>query len=140
MPRYILQAPNRIFLLYKQIYNVKIKYLYFILPTTQLSPQSEEIDTKRTFCPLENRQPILDMMQSHYCAHPLIPGYSHPSPAGIKRWAVKQMYGYCVEHDLRETWAYLWENWYREGRWEIWARSAHDEIPTLKTTMVIESQ
>jgi hypothetical protein len=115
-------------------------------PTTQSEPQSspepeeEEVNPKRTFCPLENRQPIIDMMETHCCAHPLIPGYSHPSAAGIKYWAVKQMYDYCVDHDLREAWAYLWENWYRAGRWEIWARSAHDEIPTLKTTMVMESQ
>jgi hypothetical protein len=113
------------------------------LPNTQSeppSPEPEEVDARRTFCPLENRQPIIDMMENHYCAHPLIPGYSHPSAAGIRYWAVKQMYEYCVDHDLREAWAYLWENWYRSGRWEIWARSAHDMIPTLKTTMVMESQ
>jgi hypothetical protein len=102
--------------------------------------EAEDRNTRRTFCPPENRLPILDMMETHYCAHPLIPGYSHPSPAGIKYWAVKEMYEYCHSNDLREVWAYLWENWYREGRWEIWARSAHPEIPTVKTTMVMESQ
>ena len=54
--------------------------------------------------------------------------------------AVKEMYEYCHANDLREVWAYLWENWYRTGRWEIWVRSAHNEIPTVKTTMVMESQ
>jgi hypothetical protein len=41
------------------------------------------------------------------CAHPLIPGYAHPSPEGIQYWAVQQMYELCVKHDLREVWAYL---------------------------------
>ncbi|KAJ6542145.1 hypothetical protein DFH09DRAFT_848348, partial [Mycena vulgaris] len=38
-----------------------------------------------------------------------------------------------------EAWTYLWENWYRPGRWELWARSQHPEIPRLKPTMMVES-
>ncbi|KAI6013705.1 hypothetical protein BKA83DRAFT_4063137, partial [Pisolithus microcarpus] len=61
-------------------------------------------------------------------------------PAGIRQWAVKQMYMFCEENDLPELWAYLWENWYRRGRWELWAHTAAPgEIPRLKTTMVMES-
>lgn len=97
-------------------------------------------ETRRVFCLDEYREPIIDMMERHFNAHPLIPGYSHPSPEGIREWAVKQMYTYCVENDLQEVWAYLWENWYRTRRWDLWARSAHPEIPRLKTTMMIESQ
>lgn len=55
-------------------------------------------------------------MEQHYCTHPVIPGYAAPDP---------------------EVWAYLWENWYRKGRWELWARAAHDMIPILKTTMIL---
>ena len=80
------------------------------------------------------------MVERHLCAHPLIPGYSHPSPEGIREWAVKQMYTYCVVHNLPELWAYVYGNWYRKGRWELWARSMHPEIPILKTTMMVESQ
>jgi adenylate cyclase len=80
------------------------------------------------------------MMEQHYCAHPLIPGYSAPTPAGIKEWAVKEIYTFCVENDLREAWAYLWENWYQKGRWELWARSVYEEIAVLKMTMILESQ
>jgi len=97
-------------------------------------------DDKHTFCPVEHRQPIISMIERHYCAHPLILGYSSLSPEGIREWAVKQMYSYCVDHDLREVWAYLWENWYRPGRWDLWARSCHPEIAILKTTMILESQ
>jgi hypothetical protein len=102
---------------------------------------SEEKNERRTFCSQEHREKIVNMMERHYNAHPLIPGYCHPSKDGIKYWAVNQMYNYCVEHDLRELWAYLWENWYCAGRWELWARSAHPTmIPKLKTTMICESQ
>jgi len=76
------------------------------------------IEEKRTFCELEYRETITDMMERHFCAHPLIPGYSHPSPTGIREWAVKQMYDFCVKHDLREAWAYLWENWYRPLKYQ----------------------
>ncbi|KAF7358846.1 SWIM-type domain-containing protein [Mycena sanguinolenta] len=79
--------------------------------------------TRRTFCPADYRERIVSMMEKHYCAHPLLPGYAHPSAEGIRRWAVLQMYKFCVEAGLREVWAYLWENWYRSSRWELWARS-----------------
>ena len=95
---------------------------------------------KHKFCPEELRGTIVDMLESHFCAHPLIPGYSHPSAEGIREWAVREIYEFCVKHDLREVWAYLWENWYRPGRWELWARSCHPDIPVLKTTMILESQ
>jgi hypothetical protein len=52
---------------------------------TQLSPVEKE---KRTFCPAELRDDIVSMMEQHLCAHPLIPGYAHPSPVGIREWAV----------------------------------------------------
>jgi hypothetical protein len=55
---------------------------------------------RRTFCAAEYQQTIINMIERHYCAHPLIPGYSHPSPEGIRAWAVKQTYGYCIERDL----------------------------------------
>jgi hypothetical protein len=97
-------------------------------------------NSRHTFCPSIYREPILTMMEKHYCAHPLLPGYAHPSDEGIKRWAVSQMYKFCVEHGLHEVWAYLWENWYRKSRWELWARSVHPKIPILKTTMILESQ
>ena len=99
-----------------------------------------ECEVIRTFCPLELRETIVNMMERHYCAHPLIPGYSHPSPQGIREWAVKQIYDFCVKHDLREAWAYLWENWYRMDWWKLWAQSVHEDVPHLKTTMILESQ
>ncbi|KAJ7621731.1 hypothetical protein DFH06DRAFT_1273581 [Mycena polygramma] len=108
-------------------------------PATDGEEEEAEKKSRRTFCPAAYRDSIESMMNKHYCAHPLLPGYAHPSPEGIKRWAVMQMYKFCVEHELREVWAYLWENWYRSSRWELWARSVHPEIPVLKTTMILES-
>jgi len=110
------------------------------------SPENEESadeanTTRHTFCPLEHRDAVVNMMERHFCAHPLILGYSAPTPEGIKAWAVKQIYEFCVDHGLPNLWAYLWESWYRRGRWELWARSANPaEIPRLKTTMMVEAQ
>ena len=109
-------------------------------PVVESGHSRESGKERRTFCPAEHREVIVDMMEQHLCAHPLIPGYAHPSPVGIREWAVRQMYEFCHKHDLREAWAYLWENWYRPGRWELWARTVHAEIPVLKTTMILESQ
>lgn len=106
------------------------------LPPTQLEPTKE----KRIFCPKECRERLLEMVEAHYNTHPLIPGYAAPTKEGIREWAVKQIYQFCVKHELAELWAYLWENWYRTGRWELWARSVVDKIARLKTTMIMESQ
>ena len=101
----------------------------------------EDLTARRAFCPIEHRDTVVEMMERHFCAHPLIPGYSYPSANGIKAWAVKQAYDFCFQHDLANLWAYLWENWYRGGRWELWARSGNpSEIPRLKTMMFIEGQ
>ncbi|KAJ7833625.1 hypothetical protein B0H14DRAFT_2364226, partial [Mycena olivaceomarginata] len=134
-------------------YNTNSKHLelYSIMaeqsapqPTALPAAGNENSDgqekTTRTFCPARYRDSILTMLEKHYCAHPLLPGYAHPSSEGIRRWAVMQMYKFCFEHGLREVWAYLWENWYRPSRWKLWARSVHEQIPVLKTTMILENQ
>ncbi|KAF8238100.1 hypothetical protein L208DRAFT_1243897 [Tricholoma matsutake] len=103
------------------------------------SDDDNDKHNQRTFCPLELHANIINMMERHFCAHPLIPGYLAPSPDGIKEWAVKQIYEFCFKHDLHKAWAYLWENWYHQGRWELWARCADTRIPRLKTTMMVEA-
>ena len=42
-----------------------------------------DIDEQRTFCPLDLRDRIISLIEGHFCAHPLIPGYSTPTPTGI---------------------------------------------------------
>ncbi|KIJ27082.1 hypothetical protein M422DRAFT_271770 [Sphaerobolus stellatus SS14] len=83
---------------------------------------------------------IINMMEHHFCAHLLIPGFSAPTSEGIRYWAVKEMYDFCVKHDLTFCWAYLWENWYNWSSWKLWARAECEEIAILKTTMICESQ
>ncbi len=105
-----------------------------------LTEQDDEASRQR-FCPEEYRTAIVNMLEDAYCAHSQIPGFSNPHPYAIHEWATKQIYHYCVKYDLREVWAYLWENWLCPGRWELWARSACPEmIPVLKTTMMVEAQ
>lgn len=96
--------------------------------------------TVHQFCPEDLRPKVVELLERHYCAHPDIPGMARPDPEGIHAWAVKEMYTFCKRHNLKELWAYLWGNWYRSGRWSLWARSACEEIPRLKTNMICESQ
>ncbi|KAJ6473033.1 hypothetical protein C8R45DRAFT_1163371 [Mycena sanguinolenta] len=101
--------------------------------------EEEKPKARRTFCHASYREPIINILERHFCAHPLLPGSAPPSPVGIRRWAVTEMYKFCVENRLPEVLAYLWENWYRKSRWELWACSVHPKIPVLKTTMILES-
>ena len=94
----------------------------------------------RQFCPPDLREAVIELIKKHFCAHPLIPGYSAPDPLSIRHWVVKRIYEFCQDQNLPELWAYLWENWYRADRWCLWACSAHPEIPRLKTTMMVEAQ
>jgi hypothetical protein len=100
----------------------------------------DSVDVRAIFCPKEFRETIIGMMEKHFCAHPLIPGYSKPSAEGIRWRAVEQMWRFCESHDLPEVWAYMWECWYRQSRWRLWARSKGPIVPRLKTTMICEAQ
>lgn len=52
----------------------------------------------------------------------------------------REMYGFCVRHDLPDVWAYMYNSWYSSEWWGRWARSARpDNIPMAKTTMMIEA-
>jgi len=108
------------------------------LPEAPEDPSYEEGHTQ-SFCPSIYHEHIIQMMERHLCAHPLIPGYSAPTREGIRAWAVKEIYSFCVKYNLRSCWAYLWGNWYRKDRWKLWARAECEEIPLLKTTMICES-
>ena len=56
----------------------------------------ETANERHTFCPVEHRDTLVQIMEQHFCAHPLIPGYSAPTPEGIKAWAVRQIYEFCT--------------------------------------------
>src|SRR5438132_6796911 len=54
--------------------------------------------------------------------------------------SVREMYDFCVQHDLKCVWAYMWANWYKKENWILWARAANPEkICLFKTTMLIEA-
>lgn len=105
-----------------------------------ISNEEDKDNDCHTFCPKGYCKAIIDMMERHYCAHPMIPGYAVPEPSAIKQWAVQEIYDFCKQNNLPEMWVYIWENWYQKGQWELWARLAYDKMPVLKTTMILESQ
>src|SRR4051794_7226321 len=65
---------------------------------------------------------------------------THRTPEAINCECATEMYTWCRAHNYYRLWAYLYINWYQQGRWDLWARSANaEEIPVLKTTMIVES-
>ena len=49
----------------------------------------------RQFCPKRYCDTILELIEKHFCAHPLIPSYCPPNPMDIHKWAVRRVYHYC---------------------------------------------
>jgi hypothetical protein len=39
---------------------------------------------QHTFSPTDDHEPIINIIEWHYCAHPVIPGYTAPDPVSIK--------------------------------------------------------
>ncbi|KIJ27755.1 hypothetical protein M422DRAFT_271044 [Sphaerobolus stellatus SS14] len=74
-----------------------------VFPEPSIESTEEEAHSSRIFCPAAYRDSIIDMMESHLCAHPLIPGVCAPSREGIRMWIVKQMYDFCYRYGLREV-------------------------------------
>ena len=51
--------------------------------------------------PSDLRDVVVNLIERHFCAHPLIPGYLAPDPVSIRRWAVKKIYKFYQEHDVQ---------------------------------------
>lgn len=84
---------------------------------------------------------VLEIFSRHYNAHPLITDQNgtYRSSEDIHRQCATEMYAWCRARNYFRLWAYVWINWCRPGRWELWARAANPhEIPVLKTTMIVE--
>lgn len=65
---------------------------------------------------------------------------SYRDASELHQKAAKEMYEYCVDNNLPEAWAYLFNRWYTEDWWKRWARASIPErIPLAKTTMMIEA-
>ena len=51
----------------------------------ELSDEEDEgTESQHTFCHADYHKAIVNMMEQHYCAHPVIPGYVAPDPRAIK--------------------------------------------------------
>lgn len=89
----------------------------------------------------EQREALLSLYIKHFSQHQLFPGSGgrHKTAADIYVDAVRETYQFCFTRALPHAWAYLWENWYRPGRWHLLARSTHHEIAVFRTTMCAEA-
>ena len=85
---------------------------------------------------------VLAIFSRHFNAHPLIPDKNGTlrSSETIHQESSNEMYTWCRARNYFRLWAYLFVNWYRSEQWILWARSSNpEEIPILKTTMIVES-
>jgi hypothetical protein len=100
----------------------------------------ENAAPKHEFCPANLRKTFVEMVETHFCGHISIQGPSGMTKEGIREWAVRELWNFCMKNDLRELWAYMWVHWYRQERWKLWARSVSESIARIKTTMLCETQ
>lgn len=90
----------------------------------------------------KERSTVLEMFSCQFNADLwILDGFgTRPSKECIHRKCAGMMYEWYKERDFFKIWAYLYVNWYKLGQWKLWARSANpDEIPVLKTTMIVDS-
>lgn len=87
------------------------------------------------------------MFSRHYNRHESIP-YLQPGvpdeQAPIYQTS-RDIHATCVSEMLEVArgrprfFQYMWQNWYRPGRWELWARSGSTRISMFRTTMKLEA-
>ncbi|CAG8764527.1 15606_t:CDS:2, partial [Gigaspora rosea] len=94
-----------------------------------------------TFCPPKYHNHIINLVTKHFNQHPYIPAddMQYYSPDQIREAAIKEIYTYCKNNNLKWVWSYLWVEWYSSSKWPTWAQSAKKEVSVLKTTMIVES-
>jgi hypothetical protein len=64
----------------------------------------------------------------------------YPSNEAIRHRSAEEMYVYCRNNNLQDTWAYLYRNWYTKTAYDRWAKSGvANKLPIGKTTMMIEA-
>ena len=120
------------------IYNPFVAHEKFSFIATTFIPTIETRSEK--ICPKELRKNVWEIMDRHLHQHPLIPNLAgeYLTSIQIREQAVREIYEFCKQHSLIRLWVYLWKEWYSDNRWELWARSAYENISILKSTMFIE--
>ena len=114
----------------------------FIDPNFHPFATTNEDLSNQWFCPREFRETILDKIAYHFHLHPLIPNDENEFLTSDELWLlfVRELYDFCVQHDLKHVWAYMWVNWYKKEDWVLWTRAANSEkICLFKTTVLIEA-
>ena len=104
-------------------------------------PSDNCVEKGFVFCPKNLREKVLELIVKHFHFHSLIPNDDNMYFSIDEIWnmSVKEMYSFCVEHNLKYVWGYMWTNWYQKEHWTLWARAANYELCLFKTTMLIES-
>ncbi|RIB02909.1 hypothetical protein C2G38_2226505 [Gigaspora rosea] len=80
------------------------------------------------FCPSNLRKQVIDLVKLHYNRHILLPKSNseyYMSLQAIWEDCVKEIVSFCKKNNLIDLWIYLWNNWYCQKRWILWARAAN---------------
>ncbi|KAG7096225.1 hypothetical protein E1B28_003678 [Marasmius oreades] len=83
-------------------------------------------DLNYTFCPAPHQKQALHLFTQHFRAHPFfsLRDGSTRSALEIQCKSVFQMYQFCKKQGLCEVWAYMWNCWYCQTMWPLWAWSS----------------
>lgn len=67
------------------------------------SYETRSNDATYVFCPAQHRRQIAEQIRTD---------------------SVFELYNFCRQRGLAESWAYMWNSWYHPKRWKLWARSS----------------
>ncbi|KAI9868464.1 MAG: hypothetical protein M1813_005908 [Trichoglossum hirsutum] len=86
---------------------------------------------------------LVDMFRKHYSRHMAVPTLAidgsviYETQLEIHAACVREMA--TAVRTYPKFFQYLWQNWYRPRRWELWAQSAYKEVSLYRTTMKLET-
>jgi hypothetical protein len=113
---------------------------------TQMDPKKDSMKKKQICITDKNhRCDIIKLFVVHLHWHPFIhtladAGYDATVDMKVNwKEQVIEMHDLCKKLDESWAWEYLWRNWYRPDRWNIWARAVCKEIPIINSNALVEA-
>jgi len=112
------------------------------LPVKQRGGEEETVLNKKAIAP------ILSTMRKHEHWHPfkfpstmpLLDNGSPVTPRFIWLRQATEMHALCKRYKEGYAWEYLWLNWYRFDKWQLWVRAATLEYyPIIQTNAPVET-
>jgi hypothetical protein len=103
------------------------EYLHFLCESkVDWTQNNEEFLTEDVICSKKKADSVMRMVKRHMFRHPKVPVLTDDelifsNGEEIHAQAVWELL--TISKGNPRLFQYLWENWYRPGRWELWALS-----------------